>query len=467
MNHWLIHGDGILEASLTSRYPIRSILCLSLIVSLHMLRQHPTIPNAKLSPLVILYIAAVALPVRYSIGSLQMTGLRTFLALVFIPVLISYCRNRPQKGLSTDLLFMLFVGWSLVAFAQTSPAHALENTGVLALELLGGFLIARQFVRTADQFRATIKLIFITVLLSLPLAIAESITGQPPLIALVDAIPGLTSVAPISIEPRLGLERAQVLFAHPIHYGLFASTLTALTFVGMAGQWTRSARTLALGISIFASFLALSSGAFLSVLLQVFLILWTLVFPRWDKRWLFLAGLCVVAYISIDLISNRTPVRVFFSYATFSVHNAYWRGIIFEWGMLNVWQNPIFGIGLNDWVRPNFMRSGSMDNFWLVVAVRYGLPGFTIFAAAYALGLIRVIFTALPPELRAMRRAWVICFTGLTFTLCTVHVWTSIYSFVFFLFGAGLWMLNPVNKSKEARPKRAVPLFTRFATVPP
>ncbi|RLJ41431.1 O-antigen ligase [Litoreibacter meonggei] len=423
-------------------------------------------PDNKLSPLVVLYIVAVALPVRYSIGSLQMTGLRTFLALVFIPLLLGYCRNRPTKGLSTDILFMLFACWAMVAFAQTSPAHVVENSGALVLELLGGFLIARNFVRSAHQFRATIKVILITVLLSLPLALVESITGHPPLIMLVDSIPGLTSVVPISIEPRLGLERAQVLFAHPIHYGLFTSTLTSLVFVGMVGSWSLWTRTFGLGVAIFASFLALSSGAFLSVLLQVFLIIWALVFPLRRKRWLLLAALCVLAYVTVDLISNRTPVRVFFSYATFSAHNAYWRGIIFEWGMLNVWQNPLFGIGLNDWSRPDFMRSDSMDNFWLVLAVRYGVPGFVLFACAYIFGLFRVAYAALPAEFQAIRLAWVVCFIGLTFTLCTVHIWTSIYSFVFFLFGAGLWLLDPVTTSGKARPKRATPLFTRFASAP-
>ncbi|TDT73653.1 O-antigen ligase [Litoreibacter halocynthiae] len=425
-----------------------------------------TNPDAKLSPLVVLYLVAVALPVRYSLGPIQMTGLRTVLALVFVPVLISYIRNPPAKGLSTDLLFALFAFWSLVAFSQTSPTHALENTGALTLELLGGFLIARRYIRTPEQFRATVKVVAAIVLLSLPLAIAESITGHPPLIALVNALPAVTSVAPLSIEPRLGLERAQVLFAHPIHYGLFASTLTALTFVGMAGSWSLWARVIGLGLGISASFLALSSGAFLSVLLQTFLIIWALVFPRWGKRWLFLAIIALIAYVTVDLISNRTPVRVFFSYATFSAHNAYWRGIIFEWGMLNIWQNPLFGIGLNDWVRPQFMHSGSIDNFWLVLGMRYGLPGFAIFTCAYILGFTRVLLSSVPSDLSDIRRAWVICFVGLTFTLCTVHIWTSIFSFVFFLFGAGLWMISPAAVTKKPSPKRATNRFTRFAAVP-
>lgn len=448
--------------SLTTRYPFDPMLSRSFATSPVMSR--PSAPIHKLSPMVLLYLAAVALPVRYHIGSIQMTGLRTFLALVFIPLLVLYCRNRPAKGMSIDLLFMLFVCWGAVAFSQTSPNHMLENGGALMLELLGGFLIARLFVRTAEDFHEVIKATLIIVTLSLPLAIFESLTGQPPLIAAINAMPGVNSVASVSIPPRLGLERVQALFAHPIHYGLFGSTLTALVFVGTAGRWSLPLRAAGLSAGVFASFLALSSGAFLSVLLQLFLILWALNLPRWRYRWLALAALAIAAYIAVDLISNRTPVRVFFSYATFSAHNAYWRGIIFEWGMVNVWQNPIFGIGLNDWVRPDFMLSGSMDNFWLVLAVRYGLPGFALFALAYLSGLFRVAFAPLPPELQAMRRAWVICFAGLTFTLCTVHIWTSIFSYVFFLFGAGLWLLAPVPE--PARPKREAPRFTRFPAVP-
>ena len=422
--------------------------------------------NKELSLVVVLYLAAVALPVRYTLGPLQMTGLRTVLALVFVPLLIRYFQSSDRKAASTDLLFVGFICWAGLAFTQTSPTHALENTGVLLLELLGGYLIARTYIRCAAQLRATIKVILVIVMLSLPFAIVESLTGQPALITLIDAIPGLNSVASVSIPPRLGLERAQTLFAHPIHYGLFASTLTALVFIGTSGHWPLWCRLLGLSSAVLASFLALSSGAFLSVLLQLLLIIWAYTWAEGRTRWFVLIGLCCIAYVLIDLASNRTPVRVFFSYATFSAHNAYWRGLIFEWGMVNVWQNPIFGIGLNDWIRPPFMHSGSIDNFWLVIALRYGVPGFVLFAATYLSGLLRVLFAPIPAENRGLRLAWVICFTGLTFTLCTVHIWTSIFSYVFFLFGAGLWMLEPAIVQSKTTPSRAPPRFTRFPRGP-
>ena len=135
------------------------------------------------------------------------------------------------------------------------------------------------------------------------------------------------------------------------------------------------------------------------------------------------------------------------SYATFSSHTAYWRGLIFKWGMVNVWANPVFGLGLNDWVRPGYMMFiDSMDNFWLLIAVQQGIPGFLLLAAGVFPALLRVGLRDFDSDrlLWQLRRAWMFTFAGLTFTLCTVHVWTTTYSFAFFMFGAGMWLLNAV-----------------------
>lgn len=176
-------------------------------------------------------------------------------------------------------------------------------------------------------------------------------------------------------------------------------------------------------------------------------------------RWWLLLGLFVIAWIVIDLLSNRTPIQVFMSYATFSAHTAYWRGIIFEWGLANVIGStekgivgsPLFGIGLNDWVRPWYMYSGSMDNFWLVMAVRYGIPGLLLLAVGYVWAIVLIMRRDFADDavLTHIRRAWVFTFFGLTFTLCTVHVWTSIYSFVFFILGTGIWMIMTKQTSRD------------------
>jgi hypothetical protein len=289
---------------------------------------------------------------------------------------------------------------------------------------------------------------------------------------LINKIPGVGTITFNYQDPRMGLERVQGPFAHPIHFGLYCSVVFSFAFVAFEGIKSLSRRIIASGFILLNGFLALSSGALLSLLLQIALIGWYLGLRRFERRWWILLGLFVFAYVIVDLLSNRSPVMVFLSYATFSAHTAYWRTIIFDWGLKNVWANPIFGIGLNDWVRPWYMYSGSMDNFWLVMAVRYGIPGFFFVTAGYVWGLFKVMFRDFSGDARMQRfrRSWVFTFAGMTFTLCTVYVWESIYAFTFFLFGAGMWMLTEVAKEKATEEggdneHRAVPqnAYTRFA----
>lgn len=401
---------------------------------------------------VTIYLALVVLPIRFMVGPLQMTGLRMYLLIMLVPLAVAALRRKPSLP---DLLLPLFVLWAGVCMFVNTPAQVIEHTGAMFLELAGGYYLARSFITNADQFRALIRVLTALVLLCFPLAIYETMTGAPPLINFITTIPGLASVDVVDIVPRLGLERAQVVFAHPIHFGLFCSAAVSLFFIGLSRELGLMTRLAGLTLIATTAFLALSSGAFIAVLLQLLLIGWALFFRRTSHRWWLLLAAIAAVYIFVDLVSNRTPIRVFMSYATFSAHNAYWRGLIFEWGMVNVWQNPVFGLGLKDWERPHFMYSGSMDNFWLALGVRYGVPGFLLLITAWALGLLRVARASV--EDRPLRRAWMFCLISLTFTLATVHIWTAIYSFSFFLLGAGQWMAQRGTKPVSAHPPR----FTR------
>ena len=64
-----------------------------------------------------------------------------------------------------------------------------------------------------------------------------------------------------------------------------------------------------------------------------------------------------------------------------------------------------------------------------------------------------------------LRRGWVFTFLGLSFTLCTVHVWTAIYSFTFFMLGAGVWLIAAAREDDNDQTPVAVapkgPVFAR------
>jgi len=391
-----------------------------------------------------IYLASVVIQIQVQLGPILMTNLRLILIVMMVPMAARLFSGNFGKVNLVDILFISHSMWMLVAIGVNNPTRAIESVGSTSVEFLGGYLLGRTYIRDKETFIATIKFIITMVIFSLPFAIQEALTGVALIPKLISSIPGLDSVNQVDIAKRMGLERVQNTFAHPIHYGLFVSSAVSFSLIGLKGVIRESRRIFSIITAAVCIFLSLSSGALLSGVLQAGLCAWAWVFRNVKTRWWIFMGLLAVAYVAVDLMSNRSPIKVLMSYATFSTHNAYYRSIIFEWGMMNVWQNPIFGLGFRDWIRPWYMRSGTMDNFWLVMAVRYGIPGFLLIASGYLFALIKVGRRDLSadPVIVRLRLAWMITFLGLSFTLCTVHIWTSAYSYVFFLLGAGLWMAD-------------------------
>lgn len=428
----------------------------------------------KLHPLVWAYLLTVVLPFGFNLGSVAMTDLRMLLMLTVVPTSIKLFSGKYGKVYPVDYLFYLHILWSALALIKNNPSLAVQNVGSFSVEFLGGYALARAYIRTPGAFLALIRAVVLLVVISLPFAFYEAKTGTSLIITWLSKLPGLWTVAEVNIEKRMGLNRVQVYFAHPIHFGLFCSSVLSMTFVAMRGVMTDGKRYAASFAVCVCVFLSLSSGALLAALLQMELVFWAYMLRNNEARWKILLGIFAVIYVAIDLGSNRTPLKVFMTYATFSTHNAYYRSIIFEWGMINVWANPVFGLGLRNWIRPSYMRSGSMDNFWLVMAVRYGIPGFLTIAVGYADGLYRVgrqKFTS-GTLVSNIRLAWMITFIGLCFTLMTVHIWTSVYSYVFFLFGAGMWIGSATDEGApeavaEVTETRRGPQFARPATAGP
>jgi hypothetical protein len=444
----------------------------------------PGSATGKLPLLVWLYLLAVVIPVGFNVGPLAMTGLRVLLLVMTVPLLVRLVMGSYGKVMLIDMLFIAHIVWATLAMAINSPDRVVENIGAAAIEFLGGYIVGRAYIRSMEDFRALCRALMILVLCSAPFALVETLTGRPILLEALRKLPGVSTVAFNNQDKRFNLERVQFGFAHPIHYGLFCSVAFSMVYVGLKDWLGGTWRIIASIIIAGCGFLALSSGALLAIFLQIGLIAWATIFTPGKARWWLLVGLFALAYVAIDILSNRTPLQIFMSYATFSAHTAYWRSIIFEWGVANVigstekgiTGSPFFGIGLKEWIRPYYMYSGSMDNFWLVMAVRYGIPGFATVTLGYILGVAKIMRRDFDGNsaLTQFRLAWVFTFLGLSFTLCTVHVWTSIYSFVFFFFGAGMWFIT-VNAN--ATPEDTdVPLpepsqpgrirYTRFAQKP-
>ncbi len=437
----------------------------------------PAAVQDRLPIVVWLYLLVVIIPFGMQVGPLFLTGLRLLLMVMIFPLMIRLFTGQYGRVFATDILFVLHLAWATLALIANNPGAVIEQTGSVGMEFLGGYALGRAYIRTKSDFIALARALIALVLLMMPFAVIETLTGRALWLEVLQALPGVRTVANVQADARqlfgMTLERVQVGFAHPIHFGLFCSVTFSMCFVALEGTFSTPRRWITGILLAITACLALSSGAILAVVLQIGLIVWAMMFASVKQRWWILVGLMVLAYVVIDLLSNRTPIQVFMSYATFSAQTAYWRALIFEWGMKNVWMNPLLGLGLNDWIRPAFMHSSSIDNFWLLNAMRYGIPAFLLVTAGYILVLIHLMrrdFSA-DPVLSQLRRAWVFTFLGLSFTLCTVHVWTAIYSFTFFLLGAGMWMItvlpeDPAEDNAASGDTPKGPVFARAFTGP-
>lgn len=403
--------------------------------------------DSKLPFPVFVYFASIALPIEFDAGGTLLTGVRALLLILFVPMILKLLMGHYGKMIWTDVIFFLFCPWAIWTLHLNNPDSAISFGGSVGIEFYGGYLLGRAYIRSPETFAGMCKALFWVITLTLPFAFYETQTGWSPIPGLINKLPLVYSFVDFYNEAagmRMGLERAAVIFEHPIHYGLFCSTAFSLAFVGFKGLVPTWLRYLIALIVVMGVFFSVSSGAMLPMVLHFVLIFWAWSLDKVRSKWVILMILVAIAYVVVDMLSNRTPVQVFLSYATFSPHNAYWRVLIFEWGMKNVWAHPLYGLGLNDWERAWFMHGGSMDNFWLLNAVRYGIPGFALMAAGYVLIIWAVAWRRIEEGTPTwlFRRAWMITLVGLVLSLCTVDVWASVFSYVSFLLGSGVWFMS-------------------------
>lgn len=409
--------------------------------------------NYWLHPIVAIYLLTIVIPVGFHVGDTFLNLQRCVLLVLIIPLFVSFLCGRAGRFILTDFLFLFALVWMPISLFQTTPTQAISFSGSVGIEFFGGYLIGRIFIRSRADLIALFRTLVLIVLCLLPFAIFETLTSRPLLIEMFNQLPDpFRRMTDVQHAPRMGFYRAQTVFVHPILSGLFCSVVFSLCYVGLQGVFSDTRRLIYSTLVFLTAFLSLSSGALLALLLQLALIGWAFLFKKLTWRWWLLVGLLVLTYVAIDILSNRTPLRVFMSYATFSAHNAFWRSIIFEWGMMNVFGStehgipaaPMFGIGLNSWVRPDFMRSESVDNFWLVLLMRHGTPYALAIMFGYGFLLVQLLRLRLQEasDLFYLRRA--ICFSliGLAFTLSTVHVWNQTFSFLFFILGASSWLVH-------------------------
>lgn len=398
------------------------------------------------------FLLSLLVPFYMPVGPVLLMPHRVLLLVLFVPFFLRlFVYRTAGPVLLSDWLLFVSALWAGVALMANHPVGAaIEPFGVHMIEFFGAYLLARVSIRSAEDFRGMVRVFFFIILFLLPFAILESVTRRP---VLLDLLPG-TSVRPVDAGTRMGLRRAQTVFAHPILFGAFVSTGLGLFWYAMR---PRLLGYLGAPLTAVVTICSLSTGALISFIMQVVFIGWETVTGFLRARWRLFLGLTVLAYVTIDLLSNRTPFHVLVTYASFNTGSAYNRILIWQYGTDNVAANPLFGLGLNDWARPSWMVS-SVDNFWLLLAMQYGLPAITMILVALVLLIRRVSRAELSDEGDKLCRAgYLVAFGGLAVAGGTVHYWHAMMAFALFIFGSGAWAATGGGVSADDTVREAEP----------
>lgn len=413
-------------------------------------------------------LASLLIPAYYHLGPLYMNPSKTVF-LILVPVLtINLLRGVYGRILTSDALMFAYAIWmTLAMLVNHSPSVAIEYTGSNTITALGGYLAGRATIRTPGAFIALIRLLATVIIFSLPFVIYEVHTSRTTIPRWLAMLPNITSHADINHDPRMGLWRAQFNFSHPIHYGLFCSMAFSLVYLGLKDHISDTRRIVSSVIIALCCFFSVSSGPFLALAAQIGLILWAASMKWTPHRWRIFYVLALIGYTVIELGSTRPGIFAVVERLSFSSGTAHYRRSIFNFGIEQVKDAPLFGIGLNRWNFPDWM-TGSVDNHWLLIAGQYGIPAFLIMLSMFIYTLIAMGRRDFSQNFRlsALRQGWIFTMISLMLTLATVAMWREIESLIMFMFAAGLWM-RTVDTTHATQP-RAEPVdtparYTRFA----
>ncbi|WP_298854422.1 hypothetical protein [uncultured Ruegeria sp.] len=403
-------------------------------------------------PLVLgLLIFSFAMPFFFLLGGLKLNGYRTILIIFMFPAVFGWLSGRAGKIRGIDFLVIGFAFWAALSLAVNHGLGTLwEFIGMFMIETLAPYFIARTYIRNLGAFRYFVKCFFILMLILLPFAAFEASTGKAPLLDIFGKALNVYPWQGWKFPPRLGLMRAQTTMPHPILFGVFCAPAFALTWYVLG--WGKSFYSRASLTSVVAGvvFFSLSSGAFLNVIIQMMLMAWSWCFQFLKSKWkILIIGFGVLFFLG-EILSNRSMFQIFATHFTLSPGTAWMRIHIFNFASDDVLRNPIFGIGLNDWTRPAWMWTiSSVDNFWLVIALRHGLPGLLLLVGAVAILFFRVGGKQLSGATADARLGYLISLFGLIMSAVTVHLWDATFCFLMFFLGAGVWFLDAGDESGQ------------------
>lgn len=405
--------------------------------------------------LLLLYVTLIPPEVAFFAGSFRLGAYRLVLFLLLPWVFIQLARGRVKFGL-VDIVMFVVALWLPLSFAQNYDiATGIEAGGSQTADMILSYLIGRVTIRSFQDFRSLLIALLPGLLVAGSLIFLESIGGRLFVREGFQAIFGGAGEVggELKYEYRGGFLRAYGPFSHPIHAGMYLTAYVTLFFMLFRNKILRIVGLVPGFFSIFS----LSSAGLLGLVMNIILISYDWLQKQvkeltWKLALIFLT----IGLFLVQVFSQGGLISVIYRYLTFNPRTGWFRTQIWYYASDDVWANPWFGIGYEDYSRPSwFGGTTSIDAHYLSMAVKYGLaPSLLYLFVALAI-IILLCARAHRSATTAQRNSFVgmaICLTTLVTVLFTVAIWGAVLAWFNCLLGILVSMIrNPSNYKYRPR----------------
>ena len=394
--------------------------------------------------LAILFVISIFIPVEfhYLVGTLRIEAYRVVLGLTLIYAFINLKKVLEQADIIDILLFIFAILATSSLIYNHGLQKGIESSGILIIEILGAFYLARLFITTPKAYYQ-INMWFVTVLAVLVVfSLYEAFARHRILHEWAKSLTGHDALdyrLYTHYYIRMGIMRTTNLFAHPILYGTIGAIF--FPFIVLLTLFRFKISYLIRAVAIFVGMVStLSSAPLLSVAFQGMTAVLTRFWSGGKRFWFGFGFIALSGMILINTISNRGFFAILVSYLTFNPVTGYYRMLQWQYSMDDILEHPLFGIGLHDWTRPEWMNN-SIDSFWLLMTLQHGMIAsfLLLFLCLYAVFHMLNRLHKHHQATRWMVQSWVLAFMSLILIGFTVDYFGKIQPLFFFVLGSIGW----------------------------
>lgn len=374
-----------------------------------------------------------------------------------IPFIALRLAREPIRFGVADILVLGSASLMFVSTAIHYPLdQALKTGGALTLDLVLAFVLGRSFFRTSLDvrrflFRVTPLLMAIAFIM-----LAESVSHRYIFRPAVAAITGHSPADALDrfYEIRLGFLRATGPFLHPIAAGLFFGSLAPLF---IAADLPKS-RWLGL-LACFGGIFGWSSAGIVAIFAGIGLCAYESVQRRLRIGWPPLLWMMLAIAVLIEAISEGGFIKFVIRYAALNPETGYFRLLIWDYGWASVMKSPWIGIGVfSSYERPAWMISDSVDNYWLLQSLRYGIPSMVMMLFGMLAILFKLAMSKQGAELgsltgRRMATGLVISLSVMMVSLLTSAPWGADMAWLVILVGMAAGLCDRVSYRPATLPR--------------